>query len=151
MDKNPNQIIKKANYYNNKNLKQIARRLRNESTKAEIKLWNEVLRGSQIHGYTFLRQRPVLNYIPDFMCKELKLIIEVDGESHESEKQWYKDTERQRELEEFGFTVLRFLDDEIINDLENVSRVIEHWIESHPPAPPSKGESLKRDKYKIKN
>ncbi len=75
------------------------------------------------------------------MCKELKLIIEVDGESHESEKQWYKDKERQRELEDYGFTILRFLDDEIFNDLENVSRVIEQWIAS--PCAPSKGDIVK--------
>ena len=74
------------------------------------------------------------------MCKELRLIIEVDGESHEHNKQWYKDEIRQKELEDYGFTILRFWDDKIFNDLENVSRVIEHWIESHPPAPHSKGE-----------
>ena len=47
---------------------------------------------------------------------------------------------RQKELEDYGFTILRFWDDEIFNDLENVSGVIEHWIDIHPPAPPSKGE-----------
>lgn len=59
-------------------------------------------------GYQFLRQRPVLNYIPDFMCKDLRLIIEVHGESHEQEHQWYKDEVRQNELENYGFTIIRF-------------------------------------------
>jgi very-short-patch-repair endonuclease len=82
-----------------KGLKEIARKLRKNSTPAEIRLWTKLLRAKKMNGYQFLRQRPVLNLIADFMCKELKLIIEVDGESHESENQWYKDTERQRELE----------------------------------------------------
>ncbi|MDZ7719333.1 MAG: endonuclease domain-containing protein [Balneolaceae bacterium] len=124
----------------NKELKEIARKLRKNSTPAEIRLWTKLLRAKKMKGYQFLRQRPVLNYIADFMCKELKLIIEVDGESHESENQWYKDKSRQKELEDYGFTILRFLDEEVFKDLKNVSRVIEQWIESHPPAPPSKGD-----------
>jgi len=133
--------MKKANFYYNKSLKQIARRLRKESTKAEVKLWNEVLRGGQIHELTFLRQRTVLNYILDFMSKELMLIVEVDGFSHEWAKQWELDKNRQKELEDVGFTVLRFTDEEVLNDIRNVQRVIELWVEDHPPAPPSKGDS----------
>ena len=72
-----------------KDLKEIARKLRNDSTPAEIRLWTKLLRSKQMKGYQFLRQRPVLNYIADFMCKELRLIIEVDGESHEQNQQWY--------------------------------------------------------------
>lgn len=117
----------------NKKLKELARHLRNNSTKAEIRLWSELLRGRKMLGYQFLRQRPALNFIADFMCKELKLIIEVDGLTHHSEKQWYKDKERQKELEDYGFTALRFHDDEVMDDLDNVSRVIEHWIESPFP------------------
>lgn len=78
----------------NKELNEIARKLRKESTPAEIRLWTKLLHAKKMKGYQFLRQRPVLNYIADFMCKELKLIIEVDGESHESEDQWYKDKKR---------------------------------------------------------
>ncbi len=121
-----------------KELKGIAGQLRKNSTPAEIRLWSKLLRAKQMKGYQSLRQRPTLNYIADFMRKELKLIIEVDGEIHEFENQWYKDKSRQQELEEYGFTVLRFLDEEIFKDLENVGKVIEHWIESHPPVPPSK-------------
>ena len=87
-----------SNFYYNKRLKDLARQLRKQSTKAEIKLWNEVLRSKQMHGYTFLRQRPVLNFIADFMCKELKLIIEVDGYTHELEEKWRLDQERQQKL-----------------------------------------------------
>jgi len=119
------------NLYYNKNLKSLARTLRKNSTPAEVRLWSELLRGGQMQGYTFLRQRPVLNYIADFLCKELKLIIEVDGASHEGEKQWHKDQKRQTELEEHGFTVLRFTDEEIFKDLDNVQRSIEGWIEAY--------------------
>lgn len=95
-----------AKYFNhlgyNKDLKEIARKLRNDSTPAEIRLWVKLLRAKQMKGYQFLRQRPVLNYIADFMYKELRLIIEVDGGSHEYEHQWYKDELRQKELENMG-------------------------------------------------
>lgn len=98
--------------YYNKNLKTLARNLRNDSTKSEIRLWTELLRGKQT-GYTFLRQRPILNYIADFYCKNLKLIIELDGYSHEFEQQWKKDKKKQKELEDAGFKILTFSDDDV--------------------------------------
>jgi len=66
--------------YNHK-LKELARKLRNDSTLSEIMLWN-YLNGKQMLGYDFDRQRPIDNYIVDFYCKDLKLAIEIDGESH---------------------------------------------------------------------
>ncbi len=80
------------------------------------------------------------------MCKELMLIVEVDGITLDAEEQWKKDKARQKELEDFGFTVLRFTDEEVMNDIENVERVLLWWIENHPPAhsvrrPPLKGDS----------
>ncbi|NBC02358.1 MAG: DUF559 domain-containing protein [Bacteroidetes bacterium] len=137
--------MKKANYHYNKNLRELARRLRKQSTKAEIKLWNEVLRGGKMYGFTFLRQRPILKYIVDFMCKELMLIIEVDGFTHEWAEQWKLDRKRQKEIEKIGFTVLRFTNKEVLTDIRNVQRVIELWVEDHPPAPPSKGEIEKQN------
>ena len=122
---------KKENFGYNKDLKKLARELRNNSTPAEIRLWSELLRARIMRGYGFLRQRPVLNYIADFMCKELKLIIEVDGASHEIEKHWQKDQKRQQELEEAGFTVMRFTDEEVFCELDYVQRAIEQWIENY--------------------
>ncbi len=116
------------NFYYNKNLKELARQLRKNSTRAEIRLWTEVLRGKYT-GYTFLRQRPILHYIADFMCKDLQLIIELDGYSHNFEQQWKKDLKRQKELEDKGFKILRFTDHEVMKDLENVEREIMYWIE----------------------
>ncbi|MCF7803616.1 MAG: DUF559 domain-containing protein [Candidatus Marinimicrobia bacterium] len=126
---------KHNNYGYNKNLKDYARKLRNNSTEAEIRLWTELLRARKMRGYQFLRQRPVHNYIADFMCKELMMIIEVDGITHDIEEQWKKDKVRQKELENFGFTVLRFSDEEVMTDIDNVERVILGWIEENPPVP----------------
>ena len=72
--------MQKANKENfflyNKSLTNIARRLRSNLTKAEACLWNYVLQGRRLQGFQFRRQRPVLDYIADFMCKELMLIVE---------------------------------------------------------------------------
>ena len=109
----------------NKNLKTFARSLRLDSTKAEVRLWCELLSKKKL-GYSFLRQRPIGKYIADFLCKELKLIIEVDGYSHKYKAE--EDVIRDNDLFELGFTTLRFSDDEIMKDLPNVQRVIENWI-----------------------
>lgn len=115
----------------NKKLKELARNLRKNSTKAEIRLWTELLRAGKLKGYSFLRQRPVLNYIADFMCKDLMLVIEIDGSTHEDDEKWYKDQRRQKELEDYGFTVLRFSDDEILNNLEGVHQKLLEMIKRH--------------------
>ena len=69
-----------------------------------------------------MRQRPFHNYIADFMCRSLKLIIEIDGYSHNFK--YEKDLERDRIAEELGFKTLRFHDEEVIRDIENVRRSI---------------------------
>ena len=70
---------KSNNHYYNKKLQPYAKILRSEMTKAAACLWKYVLKARMMKGYQFRRQRPVLNYIADFMCKDLKLVIEVDG------------------------------------------------------------------------
>lgn len=84
-----------------------------------------------MQGYQFRRQRPVLNYIADFLCKELMLIIEVDGLTHDWESAALNDTIRQQKLEKVGFTVLRFSDDEVLNDIQNVIRTIENYVQEY--------------------
>ena len=118
-----------SNHHYNKRLKPFARTHRNDSTKAEIRLWCEVLRNSQLFGYPFLRQRPVENYIADFFRKELKLIVEVDGLSHHFEEVVKADQKREMELIDLGYNILRFNDDEVMNDLPNVLRTLQFWIE----------------------
>ncbi len=119
---------KYSNLNYNKKLKHRSRKLRNESTMAEIRIWSELLRGRKMLGYPFLRERPVLHYIADFMCKPIKLIIEVDGFTHDDPKKWRRDKERQKDLENHGFCVIRFWDEEVMRDLENVARRIETII-----------------------
>jgi very-short-patch-repair endonuclease len=113
------------NHYYNKKLKPFAKTLRADSTKAEIRLWSELLNKRKL-GVPFLRQRPIGNYIADFLCKELKLIIEVDGYSHRHKTE--DDAKRDNDLAELGFTVLRFTHDEVMHDLPNVHRTLETWI-----------------------
>lgn len=122
-----------ANKYNNhaynKTLQPYANALRKRMTKAEACLWKYVLRARSLKGYQFRRQRPVLNYIADFMCKELMLIIEVDGITHLDENVIANDKVRQQRLENLGFTVLRFTDDEVLRHIEGVRMCLEDWID----------------------
>ena len=104
------EMCSNSNLFYNKRLQPNANSLRKSLTKAEASLWKYVLKARQLRGYQFRRQRPVLNFIADFMCKELMLIIEVDGITHHFEEQFDNDRIRQKALESSGFTVLRFLD-----------------------------------------
>jgi very-short-patch-repair endonuclease len=92
-------------------------------------MWTQVLKARKLKGYQFHRQRPVLKYIADFFCKELNLIIELDGITHEEKRD--DDIIRQNELEKHGYNVIRFPDIEIINYLDSVRDSLETWIESY--------------------
>ena len=111
-------------HYNPK-LKILARSLRNRSTLAEVLLWNK-LKARKMRGYQFMRQKPIDNYIVDFYCSKLQLIIEIDGFSHEFK--FVNDIQRQRKLETLGLKILRFGDEDIKNNLEEVLYSIENWI-----------------------
>jgi very-short-patch-repair endonuclease len=120
----------KDNYHlYNTNLQPFANKLRKNMTKAEACLWKYALRARQMNGYQFRRQRPVINYIADFMCKELLLVIEVDGISHQFEEVIQKDERKQAALEAAGFTVLRFSDNEVLTNMKGVIEYLEDWIE----------------------
>ena len=118
-----------SNHYYNKNLQPNANRLRKEMTKAEACLWKYVLRAGKMKGFQFRRQRPVLNYIADFMCKELMLVVEVDGSIHQLEEIVKSDGIRQKALEHAGFTVLRFTNEEVLENINAVHSYLEDWIE----------------------
>lgn len=90
-------MIEQTNNYYNNNLQKFANENRKQFTKGEACLWKYALKAKQM-GFTFNRQRPVLNYIADFMCKELKLIIEVDGYTHLLEDVIKNDIIRQRNV-----------------------------------------------------
>ncbi|MCO6478359.1 MAG: DUF559 domain-containing protein [Phaeodactylibacter sp.] len=131
------------NYHYNKRLQPYANSLRKNMTKAEACLWKYVLGSRQMKGYQFRRQRPVLNYIADFMCKELLLVVEVDGITHDSPEGYERDQKKDKDLEGVGFTVLRFSDWEVLNKIADVSIMIGDWIEENaicpPPAPRQRG------------
>ncbi|MBD1385647.1 endonuclease domain-containing protein [Mucilaginibacter rigui] len=114
----------------NQNLKQLARNLRNDSTLGEVLLWKE-LRNKQMCGFDFHRQKPLLNYIVDFYCYELGLIIEIDGHYHDHEEQDKLDTVRETELAVYDLTILRFTEMEVRKDMANVLRTIEKHVVEH--------------------
>jgi len=117
-----------SNNHYNKKLKPLARKLRNDGTRAESVMWREVLSNKKMMGIRFLRQRSIDNYIVDFFSKELKLIIEVDGYTHQFAEVAKNDRIRQDRLKQLGYPMLRFEDDEVLNDINNVVRTIENWI-----------------------
>jgi len=86
-----------------------------------------VLKKRQLRGYPFLRQRPIHNFIVDFFSKDLNLIIELDGIIHQFQKK--KDKQRENELKKLGYSVIRFENEEILNDLIHVEKVLEGFID----------------------
>lgn len=105
----------------NVNLKQLARNLRNNSTPGEILLWKE-LSNKKFYNHDFHRQKPLLNYIVDFYCYELNLVIEIDGIYHNNEEKCNSDILRDKELETQGLTIIRFSEKEVRDDIMNVMR-----------------------------
>src|ERR1700741_782252 len=127
-------------YPYNPALKELARQLRNNSTLSEIILW-EYLKGKKMKSYDFHRQKPILNYIIDFFCHELELAIEIDGNSHDIDGAYIKDTKRQSMIENLGISFLRFDDIEVKKDINNVLRTIEAWIENFEDKKPTPSPS----------
>jgi very-short-patch-repair endonuclease len=117
-----------------KDLKQRSRELRNNSTLAEVLCWNHLKRRKMI-GYQFMRQKPIHHFIVDFYCSRLKLVIEIDGESHRL--RYGADMLRQEHLENMGVYVLRFNDLYVKKDIGNVLSSIEGWIRKNERQPPN--------------
>ena len=88
--------------------------LRNHMTEAEKLLWNE-LKSNKLNGFKFRRQHPINQFIVDFYCHKTKLVIELDGEIHKNKDQKDRDEGRQFILEEFGLKVIRFKNEEVMN------------------------------------
>ena len=108
-------------------LKAFARENRQNMTIAERILWDE-LRSGVIEGHAFLRQYVIGDYIVDFLCRDNGLIIEVDGGYHSEPKQQEDDEDRTEWLESHGYHVLRFSNEEIMFDLDNVIEIIERSL-----------------------
>lgn len=109
----------------NKRLNLNAKKLRQNMTAAEKKLWFEYLRNNV---YRFVRQKIVGNYILDFYCQKLKLGIEIDGETHLGDKNEEYDKNRTKELEKWGIKILRFWNNDVLYGLGEVESIIENEI-----------------------
>ena len=114
--------------YNRIDQKEKRRILRNNMPNAEKLIW-EKLRRRQIKNKRFLRQYSVGKYVIDFFCPEIKLAIEVDGDTHNSSEEIEYDKYRQSEIENLGIKFLRFKNDEIFENIVNVIKKIEITIE----------------------
>ena len=101
-----------------------ARRLRRQSTQAEQVLWTK-LRSRRFHGVKFRRQVPLGAYIVDFVCRERKLIVELDGGQHSDQRGY--DHRRTQELESLGFKVLRFWNRDVLLHVDSVLEAM--WLE----------------------
>ena len=110
----------------NPTLKEAARRLRKNPTPSEKKIWYGYLRNFE---HPVLRQRPIDNYIVDFYCPEYRLIVEIDGDSHFTDDGKVYDEERTKILEQYGLRVLRFTNEDVLQNLEGVIGGIEEAIE----------------------
>ena len=105
-----------------------AKELRKNLTPSELILWGYLRQSPQ--GHKFRRQHPINNYIADFYCHSLKLIIEADGSIHQNEDVFINDAERQKDLESKGISFLRFTNDVIEKQLQSVIDRIEDYITS---------------------
>ena len=119
----PNKIIPY-----NPALKNLARKLRKESTLSEVLLWQKI-KGKSL-GVEFHRQVPIDAYIVDFYSHELMMAIEIDGNSHEIETVYENDIVRQERLENLGVRFIRFNDNDVKKDMANVIRALEGFVET---------------------
>jgi len=105
----------------------LAEQLRSHMTKAESLFWEQI-RNKQFKGYKFRRQHPVHKYIVDFYCHKLKLIIEIDGGYHKTSTQKKADLERSKLLEFQDLQVVRFTNEDVLNNIDKVLRELEQKI-----------------------
>ncbi|MEO8317501.1 MAG: endonuclease domain-containing protein [Bradyrhizobium sp.] len=114
-----------------------AKQLRQTMTRAETLLWR-YLKANRLDGLGFRRQTPIRNYIADFMCMAAKLVIELDGESHDFDERQKADQKRDAFFVSEGFRVLRFTNDQVTSNLEGVVETIRQAASSRASgSPPS--------------
>lgn len=121
--------------FNIKEKKDFRRYLRNNSSGAESILWG-YLKGKQLYNYKFRRQHGIGPYIVDFYCPELRLVIEIDGDTHSSPEEVSYDQKRTEYIETFDITVIRFNNFDVYENLEWVIEGILRYINNHSQTPP---------------
>ncbi|MDR0741215.1 MAG: DUF559 domain-containing protein [Rickettsiales bacterium] len=114
----------------NKSLAEHARELRKHSTLSEVLLWN-ALKNKRANGLDFDRQKIIGNYIVDFYCPQLKLVLEIDGSSHDNKHEY--DLKRHNYLENLGLTVIHIHDLDVKRKINEVLHLIENLIKDHYP------------------
>lgn len=114
-----------------KELKGLSRKNRKNPTESEEKIWREVLMKRKT-GYKFLRQKPINQFILDFYCSELNFAIEIDGDSHNIRKSY--DEARDLFLKQVGIKTIRFTNDEVLNNIDEVRKKIINFV-----SPPCQG------------
>ncbi len=111
-----------------KRLTDAARQLRRRETEAEAILW-AALRGRQVAGLKFRRQRPAGSFVVDFYCPDHRLVIEVDGGIHDGQAE--QDAVRTAIIEQYGYRMLRFRNEEVLTDLPavltRIAKAVEHY------------------------
>ncbi|MGD0753589.1 MAG: endonuclease domain-containing protein [Bacteroidales bacterium] len=121
-------------YYGNREIVRRARVLRSNMTRAEIILWSR-LRSKKINGYKFRRQQPLFDYIVDFYCDKLKLIIEVDGEIHSFSERANYDSKRDNILKINGYHIIRLSNLEIETEINSaINKIILYISENLSPS-----------------
>ena len=103
-------------------VQQRARELRQEMTPAEKLLWSR-LRNKQLNGLKFRRQHPLGPFIADFYCAARRLVMEIDGDIHDLQPD--RDTARTEQFEQYGYRVIRFRNERVLNNIEDVLATIE--------------------------
>ena len=113
-----------------RNLVERAKELRKHPTPAERRLWDDYLCR---FPHRVLRQRPIDHFIVDFYCAALRLVIEVDGEIHDSEQSQVRDEERSKVLQSYGLTVLRITNAEVMGEFDRVCETIGAFMDIRSP------------------
>jgi very-short-patch-repair endonuclease len=106
-----------------------ARVLRSQPISAEMKLWDE-LRNRRLGGHKFVRQMPIGPYFADFVCRERKVVVEVDGGTHSTEREAARDEARTRHLRQLGYRIFRIANDDVYNNLDSALDALLAFIEA---------------------
>jgi len=126
----------------NKNLKEHSRQLRKDMTEAEKLFWSKV-RNKQLNGVQFYRQKIIGDYIVDFYCPQVMLVIEIDGSQHYQEEGLEKDEVRDAYIRALELTILRFTNREVLTNMAGVLETVHDYLQTNPPQSPfSKGGGI---------
>jgi very-short-patch-repair endonuclease len=115
-----------------------ARALRRRSTRAELLLWRH-LRDRQLNGFKFVRQEPIGPYVADFVCRDLHLVVEIDGSQHADST---ADRKRDAMLRKLGYRTIRVWNSDVLGNIDGVLQTLKSELETapHPVPLPARGE-----------